>query len=45
MSEEKIRLREELTEQYNALNRMKVMAMEYGFDISLKANNAKEAIQ
>jgi formate C-acetyltransferase len=45
MSEEKIRLREELTEQYNAFIRMKKMALEYGFDISKPANTAKEAIQ
>ncbi len=40
-----IRLSEELTEQINALKKMKKMAAEYGFDISAPAKNAKEAIQ
>lgn len=44
-SEEVIRLREELSEQYRALDEMKKMAMEYGCDISVPAKNAKEAIQ
>lgn len=44
-SEEVIRLREELSEQYRALDEIKKMAMEYGFDISAPAKNAKEAIQ
>lgn len=45
MTEEKIRAREEITEQINALNAMKEMAKIYGFDISKPATNAKEAIQ
>lgn len=45
MTDEKIRLREEITEQIDALNLMKEMALGYGFDISLPAKNAKEAIQ
>ena len=44
-SEEIIRLREELSEQYRALDEMKKMALEYGYDISVPATNAKEAIQ
>ncbi|MDY3051164.1 MAG: formate C-acetyltransferase [Parvimonas sp.] len=44
-SEDVIRLREELSEQYRALDEIKKMAMEYGFDISKPATNAKEAIQ
>lgn len=44
-SEDIIRLREELSEQYRALDEMKKMAMEYGYDISVPATNAKEAIQ
>lgn len=44
-SEDIIRLREELSEQFRALDEMKKMAMEYGCDISVPAKNAKEAIQ
>ena len=45
MTEEKIRLREELAEQIKALKALKAMAARYGFDISVPAANAKEAIQ
>ncbi|MGK0605193.1 formate C-acetyltransferase [Enterococcus gilvus] len=45
MTSEDMRLREEITDQYNALKRMKEMASAYGFDISEPARNAKEAIQ
>ncbi len=45
LTEEDIRLREEIQMQIKALKEMKIMAKEYGFDISLPANNAKEAIQ
>ncbi len=45
MTAETMRLREELQEQINALNEMKVMAAEYGCDISQPAKNAKEAVQ
>jgi formate C-acetyltransferase len=45
MTEEVIRLREEICEQYNALEKMKKMALSYGFDISKPATNAREAIQ
>ncbi|MFC5735648.1 formate C-acetyltransferase [Cytobacillus gottheilii] len=45
MSEETIRLREELSEQVRALNELKQLAASYGFDISEPANNAAEAFQ
>ena len=45
MTEEVIREREEISEQIKALNKLKVMASKYGFDISKPANNAKEAVQ
>ena len=44
-TEEIIREKEEIYEQIKALNELKVMAEKYGFDISLPASNAKEAIQ
>ena len=40
-----IREREEISEQIKALNELKEMAASYGFDISVPASNAKEAIQ
>ena len=40
-----IREREEISEQIKALNELKEMAKSYGFDISVPASNAKEAIQ
>ncbi len=40
-----IRNREEIADQINALNDLKKMAEKYGFDISVPASNAKEAIQ
>ena len=40
-----IRDREELSEQIKALEELKQMAADYGFDISVPAKNAKEAIQ
>ena len=43
--EEVIRRREEINEQYKALNQMKEMAASYGYDISGPAKNAQEAIQ
>ncbi len=43
--ESTIREREELSEQIQALNELKKMAASYGFDISVPASNAKEAIQ
>jgi formate C-acetyltransferase len=45
MTEEVIRLREELTEQIKALEEIKEMAASYGFDVSQPAKNAKEAVQ
>ena len=44
-TEEVIRNREEISEQIKALNDLKKMAEKYGFDISVPASNAKEAIQ
>ncbi|MCK9368540.1 formate C-acetyltransferase [Candidatus Dojkabacteria bacterium] len=45
MTEENIRLREEVWEQIKALNELKMMASSYGFDISASATDTKEAIQ
>ena len=45
MSENLIRLREEVSEQIKALKSIKEMANSYGFDISKPAKTAKEAIQ
>ena len=44
-TENVIEQREKISEQINALGELKVMASKYGFDISLPANNAKEAVQ
>ena len=45
MTDDVIRLREELTDQINALKGMKAMAAAYGYDISQPAKTAKEAVQ
>lgn len=45
MTEDVIRLREELSEQIRALEDIKKMAASYGFDISRPAENAREAFQ
>ena len=45
MTEEVVRLREEIALQINALKGMKEMAASYGYDISEPAANAKEAAQ
>ena len=45
MTDEVIRLREEISEQIVALKLMKEMANAYGIDISKPATNVKEAIQ
>ncbi|MET3545825.1 formate C-acetyltransferase [Paenibacillus favisporus] len=45
MSEDVIRLREELSEQIRSLGELKAMAASYGHDISRPAMNAKEAVQ
>ena len=44
-TEDIIRRREEVSDQIKALNDLKAMAAKYGFDISVPASNAKEAIQ
>ncbi|WP_066061579.1 formate C-acetyltransferase [Neobacillus soli] len=45
MTEENMRLREEIAEQIRALKELKEMANSYGFDISQPAKNAVEAFQ
>ncbi|WP_062352953.1 formate C-acetyltransferase [Bacillus kwashiorkori] len=45
MTDDVIRDREEYSEQYRALKQLKQMALDYGYDISKPATNAKEAIQ
>ena len=45
MTDDVIRLREEISDQYKALAGMKKMAESYGYDISQPAKNAKEACQ
>lgn len=45
MTDDVIRQREELADQIKALKEMKVMAKDYGFDISLPAKDSKEAVQ
>ena len=45
MTDELIRLREDVSMQYRALDEMKAMALKYGFDISKPATNAFEAIE
>ena len=45
MTPDKIRNREEISEQIKALKALKEMAKGYGFDISKPASNAKQAIQ
>ena len=45
MTDDVIRLREEISEQYRALGQMKKMAASYGYDISGPAKNAREAVQ
>ena len=45
MTDDIIRLREEISDQYKALAGMKKMAESYGYDISKPATNAKEAVQ
>ena len=44
-TEEVIRDREEIHDQIDALNQLKLMAQKYGFDISNPAKNAHEAFQ
>ena len=45
IDEDTIRLREEISEQINALEALKRMGESYGFDISRPAENSKEAVQ
>lgn len=45
MTDDVIRLREEISEQIRALKGMKKMAEAYGYDISAPAKNAREAVQ
>ena len=45
MSEENIRLIEEVYKQLSFLEMLKEMGKQYGYDISLPATNAKEAVQ
>ncbi len=45
LTEKIIREREEISDQIKALKELKNMASKYGFDISIPASNAKEAVQ
>ena len=45
MTEETIREREEISEQIRALEAIKAMAAEYGFDVSVPARDFREAVQ
>jgi len=45
MTEDRIRLREEVAEQIKALNDIKKLGEIYGFDLSRPAENAQEAVQ
>ena len=45
IAEENIRAREEINDQIEALQELKIMAGAYGFDISKPAGNAREAVQ
>lgn len=45
MTDDIIRIREEVSDQIRALQQMLKMAADYGFDISKPASNAREAVQ
>lgn len=45
MTEDVIRLREEISDQIKALQALNTMGLSYGYDISKPAQNAKEAVQ
>lgn len=45
MTDDVIRLREEISMQIKALKELKLLAESYGYDISKPATNAKEAVQ
>ena len=42
MSEDVIRLREELSEQYRALKELKELGQKYGFDLSRQQKTSKK---
>ncbi|MEF2070854.1 formate C-acetyltransferase [Consotaella aegiceratis] len=44
-TEDTIRQREELSEQFRALDELREMGAKYGFDLSRPAQNAREAVQ
>lgn len=44
-TQEIINEREEIKEQIDSLEQLKIMALKYGFDISKPASNSKEAVQ
>lgn len=45
MSDDVIRLSEEISMQIKALKQLTLMAKSYGFDISVPAQNAREAVE
>ena len=45
MTDDVVRQREEISDQIHALKQMKEMASSYGYDISVPAKNAAEAVQ
>ena len=45
LDEETIHLLEDLAKQLEFMNQLKIMALDYGFDISRPAENAREAVQ
>ena len=45
MTDDVVRQREEISDQIRALKQMKEMASSYGYDISIPAKNAAEAVQ
>ena len=45
MTDELIRLREEISMQYRALDELKKMGLSYGFDLSKPASNSFEAVE
>lgn len=45
LDEETIHLLEDLAKQIEFMNQLKIMALDYGCDISVPAQNAKEAVQ
>jgi formate C-acetyltransferase len=45
MTEDVIRLREEISEQIRSLQALKTMGLSYGYDLSRPAETAKEAVQ